>query len=76
MCSDSSYWGLVCSDKHLFCSDFFLAGLKRAGHKLEHEMFFDTLKIQCGVAAKEIRDRAAQRQMNLRLYSDDVVSKS
>ncbi|MGH0187304.1 UNVERIFIED_CONTAM: hypothetical protein FKN15_024682 [Acipenser sinensis] len=49
-------------------------GLKRAGHKLEHEMFFDTLKIQCGVAAKEIRDRAAQRQMNLRLYSDDVGS--
>ncbi|MGH0189047.1 UNVERIFIED_CONTAM: hypothetical protein FKN15_033120 [Acipenser sinensis] len=51
-------------------------GLKRAGHKLEHEMFFDTLKIQCGVAAKEIRDRAAQRQMNLRLYSDDVLGVS
>ncbi|MGH0151086.1 UNVERIFIED_CONTAM: hypothetical protein FKN15_052641 [Acipenser sinensis] len=51
-------------------------GLKRAGHKLEHEMFFDTLKIQCGVAAKEIRVRAAQRQMNLRLYSDDVLGVS
>ncbi|XP_041104459.1 glycine dehydrogenase (decarboxylating), mitochondrial-like isoform X1 [Polyodon spathula] len=51
-------------------------GLKRAGHKLEHEMFFDTLKIQCGVAAKEILDRAAQRQMNLRLYSDDMLGVS
>ncbi|KAG2466753.1 GCSP dehydrogenase, partial [Polypterus senegalus] len=48
-------------------------GLKRAGHKLEHDLFFDTLKVQCGVPAKEILLRAAQRQVNIRVYSHDVV---
>lgn len=36
-------------------------------------MFFDTLKITCGVAAKDILERAAQRQINLRVYSEGVV---
>uniref|UniRef100_A0A8C9T9J3 glycine dehydrogenase (aminomethyl-transferring) n=1 Tax=Scleropages formosus TaxID=113540 RepID=A0A8C9T9J3_SCLFO len=48
-------------------------GLRRAGHKLQHEMFFDTLKIHCSVAAKDILERAAQRQINLRVYSEGVV---
>uniref|UniRef100_A0A674NJU7 glycine dehydrogenase (aminomethyl-transferring) n=1 Tax=Takifugu rubripes TaxID=31033 RepID=A0A674NJU7_TAKRU len=48
-------------------------GLKRAGHRLHSDMFFDTLKITCGVAAKDILERAAQRQLNLRLYSEGVV---
>ncbi|XP_028660810.1 glycine dehydrogenase (decarboxylating), mitochondrial [Erpetoichthys calabaricus] len=51
-------------------------GLKRAGHKLEHDLFFDTLKIQCGVPAKEILLRAAQRQVNIRVYSHDVLGVS
>lgn len=50
-------------------------GLKRAGHKLQHEMFFDTLKVQC-VAAKDILERAVQRQINLRVYSEEVLGVS
>lgn len=50
------------------------SGLKRAGHRLHSEMFFDTLKINCGVAAKDIQERAVQRQINLRPYSEGVVS--
>lgn len=49
------------------------SGLKRAGHRLHSDMFFDTLKITCGVAAKDILERAAQRQINLRVYSEGVV---
>uniref|UniRef100_A0A7N6AHR2 glycine dehydrogenase (aminomethyl-transferring) n=1 Tax=Anabas testudineus TaxID=64144 RepID=A0A7N6AHR2_ANATE len=48
-------------------------GLKRAGHRLHSEMFFDTLKINCSVAAKDILERAVQRQINLRVYSEGVV---
>ncbi|TNM89292.1 hypothetical protein fugu_003526 [Takifugu bimaculatus] len=51
-------------------------GLKRAGHRLHSDMFFDTLKITCGVAAKDILERAAQRQINLRLYSEGVLGVS
>lgn len=52
---------------------FAVKGLKRAGHKLQHEMFFDTLKIHCSVAAKDILERAVQREINLRIYSEEVV---
>uniref|UniRef100_A0A672PZ30 glycine dehydrogenase (aminomethyl-transferring) n=1 Tax=Sinocyclocheilus grahami TaxID=75366 RepID=A0A672PZ30_SINGR len=48
-------------------------GLKRAGHKLQHENFFDTLKINCGVAGKDILEKAMQREINLRVYSDGLV---
>ncbi|GCB70853.1 hypothetical protein scyTo_0010868, partial [Scyliorhinus torazame] len=51
-------------------------GLKRAGHKIQHEFFFDTLKIHCGVATEEIVSRAAQRQMNLRGYGDSMLGVS
>uniref|UniRef100_A0A8C1LGS3 Glycine dehydrogenase (decarboxylating) n=1 Tax=Cyprinus carpio TaxID=7962 RepID=A0A8C1LGS3_CYPCA len=51
-------------------------GLKRAGHKLQHENFFDTLKINCGVAGKDILEKAKQREINLRLYSDGVLGVS
>uniref|UniRef100_A0A9J7XWI9 glycine dehydrogenase (aminomethyl-transferring) n=1 Tax=Cyprinus carpio carpio TaxID=630221 RepID=A0A9J7XWI9_CYPCA len=48
-------------------------GLKRAGHKLQHENFFDTLKINCGVAGKDILEKAMLREINLRVYSDGLV---
>ncbi|KAG9331525.1 hypothetical protein JZ751_018928, partial [Albula glossodonta] len=51
-------------------------GLKRAGHKLQHEMFFDTLKVHCSIAAKDILERAVQRQINLRVYSEGVLGVS
>uniref|UniRef100_A0A8C7YG22 glycine dehydrogenase (aminomethyl-transferring) n=1 Tax=Oryzias sinensis TaxID=183150 RepID=A0A8C7YG22_9TELE len=49
-------------------------GLKRAGHRLHSEIFYDTLKIDCSVAAKDILERATQRQINLRIYQEGVVS--
>uniref|UniRef100_A0A673WX61 Glycine cleavage system P protein n=1 Tax=Salmo trutta TaxID=8032 RepID=A0A673WX61_SALTR len=51
-------------------------GLKRAGHRLHSEMFFDTLKVGCSVAAKDILERAVQREINLRVYSDGVLGVS
>ncbi|XP_030423394.1 glycine dehydrogenase (decarboxylating), mitochondrial isoform X1 [Gopherus evgoodei] len=51
-------------------------GLKRAGHTLQHDLFFDTLKIQCGCAVKEVFDRAGQRQINFRIYSDGTIGVS
>uniref|UniRef100_A0A673LXE4 Glycine dehydrogenase (decarboxylating), mitochondrial-like n=1 Tax=Sinocyclocheilus rhinocerous TaxID=307959 RepID=A0A673LXE4_9TELE len=51
-------------------------GLKRAGHKLQHENFFDTLKINCGVAGKDILEKAMQREINLRVYSDGLLGVS
>ncbi|XP_066566664.1 glycine dehydrogenase (decarboxylating), mitochondrial [Amia ocellicauda] len=51
-------------------------GLKRAGHKLEHDVFFDTLKVHCSIAAKDVLERAVQRQMNLRTYSEGVLGVS
>uniref|UniRef100_A0A673C8G9 Glycine cleavage system P protein n=1 Tax=Sphaeramia orbicularis TaxID=375764 RepID=A0A673C8G9_9TELE len=51
-------------------------GLKRAGHRLHSEMFFDTLKINCSVAAKDILERAVQREINLRVYSEGVLGVS
>uniref|UniRef100_A0A8C6Q2R9 glycine dehydrogenase (aminomethyl-transferring) n=1 Tax=Nothobranchius furzeri TaxID=105023 RepID=A0A8C6Q2R9_NOTFU len=47
-------------------------GLKRAGHRLHSDMFFDTLKVSCSVAAKDILERATQRQINLRVFSEGV----
>uniref|UniRef100_A0A8C5LPM4 Glycine cleavage system P protein n=1 Tax=Leptobrachium leishanense TaxID=445787 RepID=A0A8C5LPM4_9ANUR len=51
-------------------------GLKRAGHQLHHDLFFDTMKIQCGCPVKEVLDRAAQRQINFRTYSDGSLGVS
>uniref|UniRef100_A0A8C8SVZ8 Glycine decarboxylase n=1 Tax=Pelusios castaneus TaxID=367368 RepID=A0A8C8SVZ8_9SAUR len=51
-------------------------GLKRAGHTLQHDLFFDTLKIQCGCEVKEVFDRASQRKINLRIYSDGKIGVS
>uniref|UniRef100_A0A8C5YP11 Glycine cleavage system P protein n=1 Tax=Marmota marmota marmota TaxID=9994 RepID=A0A8C5YP11_MARMA len=48
-------------------------GLRRAGHKLQHDLFFDTLKVQCGCSVKEVLSRAAQRQINFRLFEDGTL---
>uniref|UniRef100_A0A2R8ZDA7 Glycine cleavage system P protein n=1 Tax=Pan paniscus TaxID=9597 RepID=A0A2R8ZDA7_PANPA len=48
-------------------------GLQRAGHQLQHDLFFDTLKIQCGCSVKEVLGRAAQRQINFRLFEDGTL---
>lgn len=49
-------------------------GLRRAGHQLQHDLFFDTLKVRCGCSVKEVLGRAAQRQINFRLFEDGTVS--
>ncbi|XP_075683416.1 glycine dehydrogenase (decarboxylating), mitochondrial isoform X2 [Rhinoderma darwinii] len=51
-------------------------GLKRAGHQLDNELFFDTVKIYCGCPVKEVLDRAALRQINLRVHSDGSLGVS
>uniref|UniRef100_A0A673M9Y5 Uncharacterized protein n=1 Tax=Sinocyclocheilus rhinocerous TaxID=307959 RepID=A0A673M9Y5_9TELE len=38
--------------------------------------FFDTLKINCGVAGKDILEKAMQREINLRVYSDGLLGVS
>ncbi|KAH0521383.1 Glycine dehydrogenase (decarboxylating), mitochondrial [Microtus ochrogaster] len=48
-------------------------GLKRAGHQLQHDLFFDTLKVQCGCSVKEVLGRAALRQINFRLFEDGTL---
>ncbi|XP_051002284.1 glycine dehydrogenase (decarboxylating), mitochondrial [Acomys russatus] len=48
-------------------------GLKRAGHQLQHDLFFDTLKVQCGCSVKEVLARAAQRQINFRIFGDGTL---
>ncbi|KAF5912782.1 hypothetical protein HPG69_007772 [Diceros bicornis minor] len=48
-------------------------GLKRAGHKLQHDLFFDTLKVQCGCSVKEVLGRAVQRQINFRLFEGGTL---
>ncbi|XP_069889333.1 glycine dehydrogenase (decarboxylating), mitochondrial [Dipodomys merriami] len=48
-------------------------GLRRAGHQLQHDLFFDTLKVQCGCSVKEVLARAAQRQINFRLFEDGTL---
>uniref|UniRef100_A0A3P8WDW6 glycine dehydrogenase (aminomethyl-transferring) n=1 Tax=Cynoglossus semilaevis TaxID=244447 RepID=A0A3P8WDW6_CYNSE len=51
-------------------------GVKRAGHRLHSEIFFDTLKIKCSVAAKDILERAAQKHINLRVYTEGEIGVS
>lgn len=52
-------------------------GLKRAGHILENDLFFDTLKVSSGTGdVSDILERAEQRQINLRKFSDKMVGVS
>ncbi|KAJ7383841.1 hypothetical protein OS493_025717 [Desmophyllum pertusum] len=49
-------------------------GLKRAGHLLENDVFFDTLKVTSGIGdVSDILQRAKQRQINLRQFDDKTV---
>lgn len=48
-------------------------GLADAGNTIEHQVFFDTLKIHANVATSEVRMRAQQKEINLRYYIDDGI---
>ncbi|XP_070562534.1 glycine dehydrogenase (decarboxylating), mitochondrial-like [Ptychodera flava] len=51
-------------------------GVKRAGHVIENDLFFDTLKVQCGSARDEVLARAQQKEINVRLYDDGTIGVS
>jgi glycine dehydrogenase len=49
------------------------AGLKRLGYRLQHEDFFDTLRVEIGANSREaLLAKAEIRQINFRLYEDDA----
>ncbi|KAI8509572.1 hypothetical protein Bbelb_120000 [Branchiostoma belcheri] len=51
-------------------------GLKRAGHHLQHDLVFDTLKVACGTGPADVLERAAQKEINLRVYNDGMLGVS
>jgi len=49
-------------------------GLRRTGHSLRHDAFFDTLRVDLADTAQErVRERAEAHQINLRYYDDGSV---
>lgn len=48
-------------------------GLRNSGNAIESQVFFDTLKVNPNLAASEIRERAKQKEINLRYYDDGCV---
>jgi len=59
------------------CIEYYVCvlGIRRAGHRVNNELFFDTLKITpitCKQA--DIHSRALDREINLRYYGDGDVS--
>lgn len=48
----------------------FGVGVKTAGHSLENETFFDTVKVQLAGDRTHVLERAASRKINLRHYTD------
>ncbi len=49
-------------------------GLKDSGSTVDSKIFFDTLKVNPTMASSEIRERAKQKEINLRYYEDGAVS--
>ncbi len=49
-------------------------GLRRLGHRLRHEAFFDTLRVEpVGIAPAALRAAAERRRINLRYFEDGSV---
>ena len=53
---------------------YVVTGLKEVGHKIEHNVFFDTLKVNPETDISEIKHRATQKEINLRYYPDGTVA--
>lgn len=49
-------------------------GLRDSGCTIDSKIFFDTLKVNPTMASSEIRERAKQKEINLRYYEDGSVS--
>ncbi|XP_061418778.1 glycine dehydrogenase (decarboxylating), mitochondrial [Lethenteron reissneri] len=51
-------------------------GVRRAGHRLHHGSFFDSVKVDCGDAGRGVVRRAREREINLRLFPDGTLGVS
>lgn len=51
-------------------------GVQAAGHKLEHEKYFDTLKIIPKINVSKIKEKAEEKKINFRYYDDETVGVS
>ena len=50
------------------------AGLERLGHRIEHETFFDTIRVELsGRSAKQVVAAAAKRRINVRVMGDSTI---
>ena len=53
------------------------AGLERLGHRVEHDVFFDTIRVEVsGRGAGQVVGQAVRRKMNVRLIADTTVGVS
>ena len=67
--------GIEKISKKIHNSTLLLAkGLRDEGHEILNPLFYDTLKIKPKVSHQEIRERAIQKEINLRYYDDGCVS--
>ena len=59
------------------CTRTLAAGLRRLGHRVRHERFFDTLRVDlAGVGAAGLRAAAEDRRINLRYFEDGSIGVS
>ncbi len=53
------------------------AGLERLGHRVAHDLYFDTIRVEvAGRRASEVVDAAAKRKINVRLVDDSSIGVS
>ena len=48
--------------------------MESAGHKVTNDLFFDTIKIHPSSPVEEIKQRAIEKEVNLRYFEDGDVS--
>jgi glycine dehydrogenase len=56
-------------------AEHFAAGVREQGHRVLHEVFFDTVRVQPGAGRKQtdVRRAAEERKMNLRYFADGTI---
>lgn len=52
-----------------------ISGVKRSGHKVNSEVFFDTVKFLPKNGQAEIKKRAEEKKINLRYFDDGQVNR-
>lgn len=56
--------------------EFPTSGVQDAGHQLHSSTFYDTVRIEVGGELNSIKQRAAQKEINLRYFEDGQVGVS